>query len=71
MSLNQWKPKNNYYPLCLCETIKLLQPLDCLLPPIVSDSKDEDGLKLEKFGHFFLSYRHSELMDFLAQNLPR
>lgn len=53
MSLNQWKPENNYYPLCLPETIKLLQPLDCLLSPIASDSKDEDGLKLEKFGHFF------------------
>ena len=47
MSLNQWKPKNIYHPLCLRETIKLLQPLDCLLPPIVSDSKEKDGLKNE------------------------
>jgi len=70
MSLNQWKPRNNnfYYTLCFHETIKLLQPLDCLLPPIVSDSKDEDGLKLEKFGHIFY---YSELIDFLIQNLPR
>lgn len=54
MSLNEWKPKNNnYYPLCLRETIELLQPLDCLLPPIVSDSTEKDGLKLENSVTFF------------------
>ena len=45
MSLNQWKPKNNY-SVCLRETI--LQPWDCLLSPIVMDGKDEDGSQLLK-----------------------
>ena len=50
MSLNQWKPKNNY-SVCLRETI--LQPLDCSLSPIVTDGKDADGLQLEKVDHLF------------------
>ena len=50
MSLNQWKPKNNY-SVCLRETILL--PWDCLLSPIVTDGKDGDGLQLEKVGQLF------------------
>ena len=50
LSLNQWKPKNNY-SVCLRETI--LQPRDCLLSPIVTDGKDGDGLQLEKVGQLF------------------
>jgi len=50
MSLNQWKPKNNY-SVCLRET--MLQPWDRLLSLIVTDGKDGDGLQLEKVGQLF------------------
>ena len=43
MSLNQWKPKNNY-SVCLRGTMLCL---------IVTDGKDGDGLQLEKVGQLF------------------
>ena len=51
MFLNEWKPKSNYYSVCLHETI--LQPRDCLRSPIDTDGKEADGLQLEKVGELF------------------
>jgi len=45
VSLNQWKPLNNY-SVYLREAI--VQPWDWLLSPIVTGGKDGDGLQLEK-----------------------
>ena len=50
MSLNDWKPENNY-SVCVRETI--LQPWDCCLSAIVTDGKDAEGLQLEKVGQCF------------------
>ena len=65
MFINQWKPKNNW-SVCLRETI--LQPWDCLLSPIATNGKDEDGLQLEKSWPTFSS-SHYELIEVLTQNL--